>query len=521
MKKKAQYLFHYMIILLLLFFMATPAVLGNDGDVLSRRIQLSKSKGTVYQLLKEVSDKSGYLFIYDSQIVNNDAIVRIPKKEYTLRDAIYAITGNDYFNIKLIGNHILLNLQSQPDIATKASVPERTEKKDSIKYLTLGGTLVDAISNEPIAYGAVGILNSTIGTITNQNGDFRLVIPDSLIDSTLKMSHVGYQSQELALSFLLDQHITFSLSPKVIPLQEVVVRIVNPSEVLRTMWMKRGENYSDSPVHITAFYREGIAHKNKNLRLTEAVLEIYKTGYQSGEKSDQVKLLKMRQIVDQHNGDTLLTKMKSGISSALLLDLIKGDMPGFLDPLKNSSYVYRHADITVFDGRTVNVIAFEQRSPNTEELSYRGDLYIDAENNALVQATFEVHPDHIKKATDMLIVKKSSRLTITADRVAYLVSYKPFNGVYYISHIRGDLYFRVKKKNRIFSSPLHMWFEMVNCETDTSKDSRFSRKDRLATQNVFSDTSFEYDANFWGHFNVIMQEDKLRESVLHILKNNN
>lgn len=518
MKGTVQYLFYSITTLLLLFSMATT-VWGNDGDVLNRKIQLSKNKGTVYQLLKEVSDKSGYLFIYDSQVVDNDKTVKIRKKEYTLRDAIYAITNNDHLNIKIVGNHILLNQQQEPDIVVAPVIKARAEEKDSIRYLTLGGTLIDGISGEPIAYGAVGILNSSIGTISNQGGDFRLVVPDSLINSKLKLSHIGYQSQEVELSFLTQQHIVFTLSPKIIPLQEVVVRIVNPAEVLRNMWLKRSENYSNTPVHITAFYREGIDHKNKNLSLTEAVLEIYKTGYQSGDKSDQVKLLKMRRIVDIQRADTLLTKMKSGISSALLLDLVKGDTPGFLDPLKNSSYVYRHSDITVLDGRTVNVIAFEQNQGDDEPL-YRGDLYIDAENNALVQANFEVHPDHIKKATDILIVRKSPQINITADKVTYVVSYKPINGIYYISHIRGDLHFKVRKKNRLFSSPLHMWFEMVNCETDTSDDSRFARNERLATNNIFSDTSFEYDSDFWGHFNVIMQEDKLKESVLQILKKN-
>lgn len=519
MKRVVQYLVPHIILLFLLCFVVITAWGNNGEDILNRKIILSKNKGTVYQLLKEVSDKSGYLFIYDSQVIDNDKTVKIQKKEYTLRDAIYAITNNDHLNIKIVGNHILLNQQQEPDIVVAPVIKARAEEKDSIRYLTLGGTLIDGISGETIAYGAVGVLNSSIGTISNQNGDFRLIVPDSLTGSKLKLSHVGYQSQEIELSFLTEQHIVFTLSPKVIPLQEVVVRIVNPTEVLRNMWLKRGENYSNTPVHITAFYREGITHKNKNLSLTEAVLEIYKTGYQSGDKSDQVKLLKMRRIVDQQRADTLLTKMKSGISSALLLDLVKGDTPGFLDPLKNSSYIYRHSDITVLDGRTVNVIAFEQNQGDDEPL-YRGDLYIDAENNALLQANFEVHPDHIKKATDILIVKKSPQINIIADKVTYLVSYKPINGIYYISHIRGDLHFKVRKKNRLFSSPLHMWFEMVNCETDISDNSRFARNERLATQNIFSDTSFEYDSDFWGHFNVIMQEDKLKESVLQILKKN-
>lgn len=517
MKKTAQYLFHYVITLLLLLSMATT-VFGNDGDVLSRKIELTKNKGTIYQLLKEVSDKSGYLFIYDSQIINNDKTVKVPKKGYTLREAIYAITGNKSLNIRIVGNHILLNLQTEQDIITPPVVKLKAEEKDSIHYITLGGTLVDGISREPIPYAAVGILNSTIGTITNQNGDFRLVLPDSLRGSKIKLSHVGYQSQEVELSFLTDQQIVFTLDPKVIPLQEVVVRIVNPSEVLRNMWLKRGQNYSVNPVHITAFYREGIEHRNRNVSLTEAVLDIYKTGYQSGDKSDQVKLLKMRRIVDKQSPDTLITKMKSGINSSLLLDLVKSDTPGFLNPINNTLYTYRHTDITVLDNRRVNVISFEPKSG--EEPLYKGELYIDAETYALVQANFEILPDYVKKATDMFIVRKSRDIHITPQHVTYMVSYKSLNGIYYLSHVRGDLHFRVRKKNRLFSTPLHMWFELVNCETDTSDNSRFARNERLATNNILSDTSFEYDPNFWGHFNVIMQEDKLKESVLQILKNN-
>ncbi|MBF0577481.1 carboxypeptidase-like regulatory domain-containing protein [Dysgonomonas sp. GY617] len=518
MKRTTQYLFHYVIPLLLLFSIAATAF-GNDGDILSRKIELSKNKGTVYQLLKEVSDKSGYLFIYDSQIVNNDKAVKVPKKEYTLREAIYAITGNKSLNIRIVGNHILLNLQPVEDVVIEPVVKLQAEKKDSIiQYITLGGTLVDGISGDPIPYAAVGILTSTIGTITNQNGDFRLILPDSLRHSKIKLSHVGYQSQEVELSFLADQHIIFTLDPKVIPLQEVVIRIVNPADVLRNMWLKRSENYSSSPVHITAFYREGIEHKNTNVSLTEAVLDIYKIGFQSGEKGDQVKLLKMRRIIDRQSPDTLITKMKSGINSSLLLDLIKSDTPGFLNPINNGHYIYRHTDITVLDGRRVNVIFFEPTS-GAEPL-YKGELYIDAESYALVQANFEILPDYVKKATDMFIVRKSRDINITPQHITYVVSYKSLDGIYYLSHVRGDLYFRVRKKKRIFSTPLHMWFELVNCETDTSDNSRFARNERLSTQNIFSDTSFEYDPNFWGHFNVIMQEDKLKESVLQILKKN-
>ena len=82
--------------------------------------------------------------------------------------------------------------------------------------------------------------------------------------------------------------------------------------------------------------------------------------------------------------------MKSGIYSCLVLDLMK-QLPEFLDPSPDSPYTYAHTDITVVDDRLANVISFEQRKSINDPL-YRGQIYIDMENNALLRVDFEVNP---------------------------------------------------------------------------------------------------------------------------------
>ena len=64
-------IYRYMVILCLFFIV--PDTLRADGeDVLERMISLPKMKGTVYSLLGNISQQSGYLFIYDSKVVDND-----------------------------------------------------------------------------------------------------------------------------------------------------------------------------------------------------------------------------------------------------------------------------------------------------------------------------------------------------------------------------------------------------------------------------------------------------------------
>ena len=72
---------------------------GGD-DVLARMIHLSKEKNTVYRLLDKVSEQTGFLFIYDSKLIDNEKTVRIPKGDYTIRQAIYLITGNKELSLR-------------------------------------------------------------------------------------------------------------------------------------------------------------------------------------------------------------------------------------------------------------------------------------------------------------------------------------------------------------------------------------------------------------------------------------
>jgi len=496
-------------LLICLLIPLSVSLMADDISSEEINIQLTKSSGSIYKLLNKVSEQSGLLFIYDSQLIDNDKIVKIPSGKFSLTDAIRIITDNNQLSVRILGNHVLLYVP--PNEESSIPIREKTEAVvETDRYITLEGILCDHLTGDPVIYGSISVENYSFGTISNQSGEFKLTIPDSLLNSTIKFSHLGYQTREIEASLLIGQHITFYMDQKIVPLQEVVVRVVDPLRTIREMLLRRNMNYTEKPVYLTTFYREGIEYKNKTT-LIEAVLKIFKTGINNGVGSEQVKLLKMRRVTNEDVKDTLVTRIKSSVNSCLLLDLVKAP-PDFLIPDNNSLYNYSHTDITTIDNRRVYVFAFEQQELVTDPL-YKGELYIDAENSALIQARFEINPAYVTKTADMLIVKKSHNLDITPQKVEYLVSYKPMNGTYFINHIRGDLNFKVRKKRRLFSSNLHIWFEMVNCKTDTTDVVKFHNNERISTRDIFSETSFTYDQNFWGNFNIILPEEKLQEII--------
>lgn len=482
-----------------------------DEDELTKKIRLPKSKGTVYKLLGQVSDRSGFLFIYDSNVVDNDKESKIQGGEYTIRGAITEITGEPGLGLRVIGSHILIykiEKEESPPVVTIAVV------SPPVNYLTVEGKIVDKYNEEPISFATVGIPEAAIGTVTNLNGEFRFRFPDSLRHSILQFTHIGYQPQEIEAGVLAGTHQRLSLEPKIISLQEVIVRMVNPEKAIDDMLANRSKNYASSPIYHTTFYREGIENKKGLVNLTEAVFQIYKTPYHQGEHTEQVKLLKMRRIANNQVRDTLITKFKSGIHASLMLDLVK-NLPDFLQREERMLYDYAHSDIRVVDDRLVNVITFEQKRGITSPL-FKGELYIDTENSALVGARFEIHPHYVNKAASMFVEKKSRDLTITPQRILYTVSYKENKGTYYLNHARGDLEFRVRKKRRLFSTTVHTWFEMAVGKTETANVQRIDRSERMPTHTVFAETSFTYDKDFWENFNFILPEEKLSDAISRI-----
>lgn len=448
------------------------------------------------------------MFIYDSRVVDNDAIVRVKEGKRTIRQAVYDIIGDTDLEFKVIGTHILI---------TSPSVKNLRISQDSLPLqqtvnLVIAGTLLDKETGVPIPSATVGVRGTSVGSITNQDGEFKLSLPDSLRQAPVAFSHIGYISQDIELSALSGRHNVLSLEPKVVPLQEVVIRRSDPKKLLREMIERRERNYSHSPVYLTTFYREGVQLKNKFQNLSEGVFKVYKT-FSSSLLPDQVKLLKMSRLSNVEVKDSLLVKVKSGIQACLQMDLIK-DMPAFMIPdIENNAYVYTSEGMTFLDNRFVNIVHFEQRKGITEPL-FCGELYLDSETCALLQARLEVHPKYVKDAAGMFVERRTRNIRMNPQKVVYTISYKPWQGTYYIHHIRGDLYFKVKHRGMLFGSrDLHIWFEMITCKVDTEQVTAFPRIDRLSTRTIFSDTNFKYDENFWKEFNVIPLEAEISKLI--------
>ena len=159
--------------------------------------------------------------------------------------------------------------------------------------LTINGKVRD-FNNKPLAYASIIISTKGIGTISNNSGVFAIKVPANSDKDTLFISFLGAKSQAFKISEINPSNdLIVKLIKKDFVLQEVIVKPIDPVELIRSAIAKIPENYYTQPHILNGFYRIDTKKGDQHIMLSEAVFDIYNAGYGST-KSNQLRLLKMR-----------------------------------------------------------------------------------------------------------------------------------------------------------------------------------------------------------------------------------
>jgi len=177
-------------------------------------------------------------------------------------------------------------------------------------------------------------------------------------------------------------------------------------------------------------------------------------------------------------------------------------------------YNYQLVDIVTYNNSTAYVISFEQKN-NIKSSLYKGKIYINNKNFAVISAEFEYNLTKAEKNLNF-VVKKSRNLTVKPLSAKYVLNYKQLNKKYILNHVRADLNFKVRKKRSPFTSRYYTSFESVVFNYKTKNINRFDKKKVLKRNRIFIDNNYEYDTSFWGSNNFISPEKSITEALKEI-----
>ncbi len=112
------------------------------------------------------------------------------------------------------------------------------------------GTILGQQNKKPIPFANIGIINSNVGTISNEDGSFSIQIPHARLNDTLVFSALGYRKKRIPIHLIKEnKQFTLFLSEKITTLEEVIVTA--SKEKRKTFWLgnkysKGGNIYADS-----------------------------------------------------------------------------------------------------------------------------------------------------------------------------------------------------------------------------------------------------------------------------------
>jgi len=384
-------------------------------------------------------------------------------------------------------------------------------------YIVLKGSVKDKDSKNSIVFASIYIVGTNIGTISNTEGLFIIKIPKNKTKGKIGVSCLGYKNYEIPIPDLQKSNNEIQLELARYYIRELTIRKVDPLELIRDAKKKIADNYGDSPAMLTAFYRETIKQNRNYVAISEAVFDVYKAPYSRYVDNDRVKIYKGRKSQDVEKMDTVLFRLQGGPYYLFLLDIIKNPQE-LIDEENFNLYDFMYSGLETVEDRDAYIISFDQKKGISLPL-YKGKIYIDVKTLAFSRIEFQLSPEGLAYAPDVMIKKKPIGMKIDIPGANYIVKYRMINDRWFLSYARTEAKFRCKWKRNVFRSTYSTISEMAITDIDTENIVKFKLKDTTRATDVFSEQVKDFeDPEFWGEYNIIRPEESILEATEKLAK---
>ncbi|WP_179022395.1 carboxypeptidase-like regulatory domain-containing protein [Winogradskyella forsetii] len=386
-------------------------------------------------------------------------------------------------------------------------------------FKAYNGRVVDGQSNKTLEAVSLNINGTNISTITNSEGEFKLKVPSNYSDAKLMVSSLGYNTYVLPLSELSNEESTIKLYPAITELSAVSISTYKDAEgLVRKVFEDKNKNLEEESIFMTAFYRETIKRRSRNVSLTEAIVNILKEPNGS-KQQDAIQLGKARKSTDYKRLDTVSVKLQGGPFSTLYMDIMKYPEYIFTDE-SIKSYRFSFDKPSTINNKTVYVVNF---SPKNSEfrINYIGKLFIDVESLALVSANYNLDLSNKRKTKNLLVSRKPRDVVVYPLEANYKVDYKANGNKWYYSYSTLSLKFKVNKKRQLFNKVYTLASEMAVTDWEINvADKKIRNKDKLRPTVIITDAISGFsDPNFWGKYNLIEPDKSIQSAIDKIRKN--
>jgi len=384
-----------------------------------------------------------------------------------------------------------------------------TQLSFSQEKISIEAIIVDlSDKNQVLPFANVIIENTSIGTISNEEGIFELTVSAKYAESNVVFSFMGYKNKVVPLSYFKDPKQKVYLEPASTSLSEIVIQGKNKYQELVGEAIKNiPTNYSETPVYLDTYYRELTQIDGQYTKFTDASCALYYTSYLNkfdpdearssymrfdktdykkqttpfpepidyiAAPDDQAKLNAVRKSdnLQQYKAEQAVKKIASidledlhwienskiggGPLRLTGADKIKRKLD-FFHPTKYKDYRFKLVKKSSYDNRAVFIISFKPKDTSQCKAKYQGVLTMDQENKAII--TYNYSPaqyckkqseqqfgTHLKTPDSLEQSKKIAfiRRTTILKDFKTKVSYSFFNNKWHLKNIKSTNYYHNK-----------------------------------------------------------------------------
>lgn len=390
----------------------------------------------------------------------------------------------------------------------------------------LTGTVRDHATGDPLPFVNIALRKAYRGAMTNEAGEFRIMVPERLMEDTVQFSFIGYSVARRQVGDLVGKPADIRLRREAFQLAEAVVRPLTAEDHVRIAVERIPQNYAEQAAMAKGYYYELVTENDAFLKFEEAVTATYVPGISDTVKGHTsilharaAKDVETLQFMQKRNmrkekkaakrgkeyepimeGDSMMMDL-GGPSAVLGNDPVR-DRPAFLRPTEFKRFRYRLEGIVPYAGHRLLVISFIHRR-KADDMRTDGKLYIDEETHAFVAIEYVgefVIPALLKPVIAM------AGFGISNPIFTVNVHYSEHGGRWHVSSAQQNIDITLstvemfRKNDR---SAFHTEQVFVVNELETEGVQPIPKAQRADPDRPLSNQALNNDPGFWDSFHPV------------------
>lgn len=189
------------------------------SELQTQMMSVQMESTTLKELFDLIEEKFNYTFLIRNNDINLNERISIDMSNRSVEEILTTALKNQHADFVVNNNRIVVN-NNRIVVYKSSSNPNElrnTERMVAQQTITISGTIVDAVTGEPVIGANVLVKGTTNGTSTDFDGKFSLEAPAG---ATLVVSYIGYVNHEVKAT---SAPMTIRIKEDTQNLEEVVV----------------------------------------------------------------------------------------------------------------------------------------------------------------------------------------------------------------------------------------------------------------------------------------------------------